>query len=232
MVNRKPKTGEKRRTRQPLKMDKLPMELLDRVMKERAAGRTWLEIEELSPRFEEWGKVEQTNKDAWLLAFKAFPGGRIPHTTLSRWYDIRVDQVKKEVLASQVRAREIAALFAGKGIKDLPEAVRTAISDQLFGMMQNADEKSRHKTVAGLLALGVLLNDQRKTELKGQQVEAETKRVQLLEREFEMRRKKFDEETDKAARKAQRGKAITTDDINRIRERTFGLPPIAGSAAA
>jgi hypothetical protein len=83
-----------------------------------------------------------------------------------------------------------------------------------------------------LLALGVLLNDQRKTELKGQQVEAETKRVQLLEREFEMRRKKFDEETDKAARKAQRGKAITTDDINRIRERTFGLPPIAGSAAA
>lgn len=228
----KPKTGEKRKTRQPLKMDKLPTELLDRVMKERAAGRTWLEIEELSPRFEEWGKVEQTNKEAWLLAFKSFPGGRIPHTTLLRWYDLRVEQVKQEVLASQVRAREIAALFAGKGIKDLPDAVRTAISDQLFGMMQNADEKSRHKTVAGLLALGVLLNDQRKVELKGKQVEAETKRVDLLVRDFEMRKRKFDEETDKAARKAQRGKAITTDDINRIRERTFGLPPIAGSSAA
>jgi hypothetical protein len=222
---KKPKTGEKRRTRQPLKMDKLPMELLDRVMKERAAGRTWLEIEEMSPRLEEWEKTEPQIR-------AQFPELKLPHTTLMRWYDIRVEQVKKEVLASQVRAREIAALFAGKGIKDLPEAVRTAISDQLFGMMQNADEKSRHKTVAGLLALGVLLNDQRKVELKGQQVKAETKRVDLLERDFEMRRKKFDEETDKAARKAQRGKAITTDDINRIRERTFGLPPIAGSSAA
>jgi hypothetical protein len=229
---KKPKTGEKRRTRQPLKMDKLPMELLDRVMKERAAGRTWLEIEELSPRFEEWGKVEQTNKEAWLLAFRLFPGGHIPHTTLMRWYDLRVEQVKKEVLASQVRAREIAALFAGKGIKDLPEAVRTAISDQLFGMMQNADEHSRHKTVAGLLALGVLLNDQRKVELKGQQVKAETRRVELLERDFEIKKRKFDEETDKAARKLGKGKQLTADDINRIRERTFGLPPVVAASTA
>jgi uncharacterized protein (DUF3084 family) len=99
-------------------------------------------------------------------------------------------------------------------------------------MMQNADEKSRHKVVAGMLALGELMAQQRKLEIQEQKVQAETKRVQLLERDFEMRKRKFDAETDKAARKAQRGKAITTDDINRIRERTFGLPPIAGSAAA
>lgn len=208
------------------------MELLDRVMKERAAGRTWSEIEELSPRFEEWGKVEQTNKDAWLLAFKAFPGGRIPHTTLSRWYDLRVEQVKKEVLANQLRAREIAALFANKGIEQLPNAVRTAISDLIFGMIQNADETSRQKAVGQLLALGDLLNQQKKLEIQDRKVKSETKRVDLLERDFEIRKRKFDTETDKAARKAQRGKAITTDDINRIRERTFGLPPIAGSSAA
>lgn len=218
--------------RQPLKMDKLPQELLDRVMKERAAGRTWLEIEEMSPRFEEWGEAERTNKDAWLLAFKAFPKGRIPHTTLQRWYDLRVEQVKSEILADQARAREIAALFTGKEMKDLPEAVRSALGDQVFGMMQNTDEKNRHKAIAGLMGFGVLLNEQRKVELKERQVETESRRVKLLERDFEIRRKKFDEETDKAARKAQRGKAITTDDINRIRERTFGLPPIAGSAAA
>ena len=228
----KRKVGQKPRVRQPLKMDKLPAELAKRVMEERAAGRTWMEIEDLSPTFEEWGKVEQSNKDAYLDAFRLFPGGRIPHSTLSRWYDLRVDQVKKEVLADQVRAREIAGLFAGKELKDLPETVRTAISDQLFGMMQNADEKSRHKVVAGMLALGELLAQQRKLEIQEQKVQAETKRVDLLERDFEMRKRKFDQETDKAARKAQRGKAITTDDINRIRERTFGLPPIAGSAAA
>ena len=211
--------------RQPLKMDKLPTELLDRVMKERAAGRTWLEIEEMSPRFEEWKQADDQTRIN-------FPDNRLPHTTLLRWHDLRVDQVKREVLADQVRAREIAGLFAGKELKDLPDTVRTAISDQLFGMMQNSDEKSRHRAVAGLLALGELMAQQRKLEIADKKVQAETKRVSLLERDFEIRKRKFDEETDKAARKAQRGKAITTDDINRIRERTFGLPPIAGSTAA
>lgn len=221
----KRKTGQKPRTRQPLKMDKLPTELLDRVMKERAAGRTWSEIEEMSPRFEEWEKTPETVR-------ADFPGLKLPHSTLLRWHDLRVDQVKQEVLADQVKAREIAGLFAGKELKDLPDTVRTAISDQLFGMMQNADEKSRINVVKGLLALGDLLAQQRKLEIADKKAQAETKRVSLLEREFEIRKRKFDEETDKAARKAQRGKAITTDDINRIRERTFGLPPIAGSSAA
>jgi hypothetical protein len=168
----KPKTGEKRRTRQPLKMDKLPTELLDRVMKERAAGRTWSEIEELSPRFEEWDKTPETIR-------AQFPGLKLPHSTLTRWHDLRVEQVKREVLADQVKAREIAGLFAGKELKDLPETVRTAISDQLFGMMQNADEKSRHKVVAGMLALGALLNEQRKVQLKERQIQTDERSLQL-----------------------------------------------------
>jgi hypothetical protein len=153
-------------------MDKLPTELLDRVMNERAAGRTWSEIEELSPRFEEW---EKTSPDIRA----DFPGRKLPHSTLTRWHDLRVEQVKKEVLADQVKAREIAGLFAGKELKDLPETVRTAISDQLFGMMQNADEKSRHKVVAGMLALGALLNEQRKVQLKERQIQTDERSLQL-----------------------------------------------------
>jgi hypothetical protein len=153
-------------------MDKLPTELLDRVMKERAAGRTWSEIEELSPRFEEWEKTPETIR-------AEFPGLKLPHSTLTRWHDLRVEQVKKEVLADQVKAREIAGLFAGKELKDLPETVRTAISDQLFGMMQNADEKSRHKVVAGMLALGALLNEQRKVQLKERQIQTDERSLQL-----------------------------------------------------
>jgi len=159
--------------RQPLKMDKLPTELLDRVMKERAAGRTWLEIEEMSPRFEEWDKYTKPEIRA------EFPGLKLPHTNLSRWYDLRVEQVKKEVLASQARAREIAALFAGKSMKDLPDTVRTAISDQLFGMMQSADEKSRHKVVAGMLALGELMAQQRKLELQERKQQTDEKELEL-----------------------------------------------------
>jgi hypothetical protein len=168
----KPKTGEKRRTRQPLKMDKLPAELLDRVMQERAAGRTWLEIEELSPRFDEWQKTPETIR-------AQFPGLKLPHTTLMRWYDLRVEQVKEEVLANQVRARQIAAIFAGKEMKDLPEAVRAALSDQIFGLMQNTDDKNRHKAIAGLLGLGVLLNEQRKVQLKERQIQTMEKSLQL-----------------------------------------------------
>jgi hypothetical protein len=166
------KTGQKPRVRQPLKMDKLPTELLDRVMNERAAGRTWSEIEELSPRFEEWEKTPETIR-------AQFPGLKLPHSTLTRWHDLRVEQVKKEVLADQVKAREIAGLFAGKELKDLPETVRTAISDQLFGMMQNADEKSRHRVVAGMLALGALLNEQRKVQLKERQIQTDERSLQL-----------------------------------------------------
>ena len=146
-------------------MDKLPKELLDRVMQERAAGWTWAEIEEFSPRFEEWKKTPEAVR-------AQFPGLKLPHTTLLRWHDLRVEQVKKEVLADQVKAREIASLFAGKELKDLPDTVRTAISDQLFGMMQSADERSRLNVVKGLLALGDLLAQQRKIEIAGKKADA------------------------------------------------------------
>jgi hypothetical protein len=222
MANR-PKTGEKRRTRQPLKMDKLPAELLDRVIAERAAGRTWEEMEELSPRFEEWDKTSE--------AIRAqFPGLRLPRVTLQRWYDIRVEQVKREMLADQVRAREIAAMFSNKSFED--QQVFNALGDQIFGLMQSSNSGDKKKSIAFLLALGELVNDRNKVRLKQKQVATDERRIALLERDFEIRKRKFEEETDKAARKLGKGKAITTEDINRIRERTFGLPPVQRGAAS
>ena len=203
-------------------MDGLPQELLDRVMKERAAGRTWMEIESLSPKFEEW---ERTTPEVRA----EYQDLRLPHTTLQRWYDLRVEQVKKEVRDDQVKARELAGLFADKEFKNLPEVVRTALGDKIFAVLKSSDDKSQIKN---LMDFGWLLTQYKRLDIQEKKVEAETTRVSILEREFEMRKKKFDQETDKAARKAARGKAITTDDINRIRERTFGLPPIAGSTAA
>lgn len=225
MKKARPKTGEKRQVRQPLKMDRLPTELLDRVMQERAAGRTWAEIEELSPRFDEWQKTEP--------AIRAeFPGLKLPHTTLMRWHDLRVEQVKREMLADAERARSIAASFADAKFKELPEAVQGALRDQIFSLMQAADTGSKSKAINELQKLARLLVQQKRLEILAERTKAEMKRVELLERDFEIKKRKLDEETDKAARKAARGKAITTDDINRIRERTFGLPPVAGSSAA
>ncbi|MBZ5533086.1 MAG: hypothetical protein LAO20_16775 [Acidobacteriia bacterium] len=171
---RRRKVGERPQVRQPLKMDRLPQELLDRVMKERAAGRTWSEIQDMSPSFKEW---ETVAADAETL--KQFPGGRIPQTTLFRWYDLRVEQVKREMLADQTRAREIAALFAGKDFKDLPDAVRNALGDQLFAMMQNADDKSRTKVVSGLLALGELLSNHRKLDIQERKQKTDEQALKL-----------------------------------------------------
>jgi hypothetical protein len=51
---RHPKAGERRRVRQPLRLDRLPLALLDRIRAERAHNRTWDEIERDSPLWPEW----------------------------------------------------------------------------------------------------------------------------------------------------------------------------------
>jgi Protein of unknown function (DUF3486) len=221
----RPKTGERRRTRQPLKIDKLPIELRDRIQVERAAGATWEEIEELSPTFDEWKKVPGD-------AQQMFPGLKLPKSSLQRWWDLRVDQVKRDVMAQAERAREFAAAFSQAKFGKLPEAVEGALRDQIFSLMQASDDRSRGKVIAELQKLARLLIQQKRLEILDERTKTEQKRVSIMERDFELRKNKVDAETNKAARKLDKGKPITEDDINRIRERTFGLPPIQRSAAA
>jgi hypothetical protein len=168
----RPKTGEKRQTRQPLKIDKLPMEVRDEIQQLRVQGKTWLEIEELSAKFVKWDTLP-------TRVLELFPEMRLPHSSLQRWYDLRVDQVKTEMLADQVRAREIATMFAGQGFKDLPEAVRNALGDKVFSLMQSADDKTQQKTLKGLLELGWLLAQQRKLELQERKQQTDERALQL-----------------------------------------------------
>jgi DNA invertase Pin-like site-specific DNA recombinase len=66
----RPRTGKKRRIRLPLRIDKLPQEIRDLIQKLRAEGKTWREI----------GKATG-----------------LPRTTLQRWYDLRVEQPRREI---------------------------------------------------------------------------------------------------------------------------------------
>lgn len=171
-----------------------------------------MEIEALSPKFEEWEKTAPEIR-------AEYPQLRLPHTTLQRWYDLRVEQVKHELLADQTRAREIAAIFYGKESKDLPDAVRNAISDQLFAMMQSADGKSRLNVTKGLLALGELLNEQRKTEIKD-------RRQKAYERELQM---KIEAMRDKVARLKKdvdgtgKKKQLTPEELKQRVDEIYGL---------
>jgi hypothetical protein len=211
MANR-PKTGDKRRTRQPLKMDRLPAELLDRVIAERAVGRTWDEIEELSPRFDEWEKTA-----AEIRA--QFHGLRLPRATLQRWYDIRVEQVKREMLADQVRAREVAAIFAGKEFKDLPDAVRNALGDKVFTLMQAGGDKNQSKTLKGLLELGWLLAQQKKLEIQERKQNVTEKELELKIQLVRDKVEKLKKDVDGSGKKKQ----ISPEELKKRVDEIYGL---------
>lgn len=173
MRRRKPRTGEPRKVKQPLKIDRLPGELREAIQSMRASGLTWVEIEDISPRMREWEGVPEETR-------KLFPGLRIPHSNLMRWWDLRIEQVRKETLEAAGRAREFAAAFAGRDFKDLPDAVRNALGDQIFSLMQSADKKDQQQFRRELLALGELLNQHRKLDIA-------ERRQKTTERELELK---------------------------------------------
>jgi hypothetical protein len=198
---RRPRTGERRKTRQPFAIDSLAPEVRDEILKARAGGATW----------------EETAERASKVA-----GSSIAVSVAHRWYDVRVEQVQKEVMAQSERAREIAAAFAGKGFKDLPEATVNALSAQVFTLMES---KGGAEFEASLGKLAMVLS-------KLITAQAKQKQVELAEKKFKDLTVNAEKTTNEAAAKLGKGKPVTLEDINRLRERTFGLPPIERVAAA
>jgi hypothetical protein len=133
--HRRPKTGERRRHQCPLRIDRLPLALLDRIRTERAKGRTWDEIERDSPQWPEWEQASPA-----VLA--DFPGRRLPHTNVQRWHDLRVEQVQRERDARAEAAHAFAGRLAARGVPHLYDAVRNALGDSVFRLaLEGTDEQ-------------------------------------------------------------------------------------------
>jgi hypothetical protein len=205
---KRPRTGEKRATRQPLGIDKLEEKVRIEIQKRRAAGETWGEIESASSQF---------------------AGERLPANSLARWYDLRVAQVQREVLEQAERARALAATFAQKGFVELPEATLNALSAEVFAVAGSGSPAERGKALGNLLFLVTKLMAAR---AKEKAVNIQERGLKLAEKKFEDLKGKADKETSEAAAKLGKGREITVADINRIRERVFGLAPIVERAAA
>jgi hypothetical protein len=165
----RPGVGVERRTRQPLKIDKLPQEWREQIQKYRAQGSTWSEIEELS-RGMEWDKLE-------TRVLELFPEMKIPETNLIRWYDLRVEQVRKEILAEAEQARVIAEAFAGAKLDDTNEAVMNAMRDQVFALTRNAGDVDKKKLLGGLKDLSLLLARLQRIELQKRKLDADLARI-------------------------------------------------------
>lgn len=233
----RPKTGERRAHRLPLSIDLLPMDVLETIKQLRARyGLGWTEIERLSslPYKEDWakqlGKSGFIDWDAMPAAVRRrFPDYRLPHTNLHRWYDLRVSQAAEEALARSTQAREIARAFAAANIKGADEAVINAARDVIFEMLQAQDDRTRVKASAGLIALAEVMNGAKANAIKERKVAVDERKIVQLEKDAELKRKRMEQETESVAKKLNKGE-LGIDDINRLRERTFGLPPIAAKS--
>jgi hypothetical protein len=198
----RPRTGDKRETRQPLRIDGLSQKVRDEILKARAEGATWTET------------AERASKEA---------AESLAVSVVHRWYDIRVEQVQREVLEQAERSRALAQVFASKGFKDLPEAAVNALSAEVFGIMEAGTAAEREKGLGNLVfVLSKLITAQ----AKQQQVEIEKEKVQLAKKKFDELRARGEKATNEAAAKIGKGKPLTIEDINRIRERALGLPPV------
>lgn len=235
---RRPKTGEKRAVRQPLKIDRLPVEIRDAIQYlKNVRGKTWMEIEELSSLAynEKWAK-DGGGFVNWetlpLDVLELFPDMRLPHTNLHRWYDLRVSQVIAETIARSAQAREIATAFAESVVDGSDEAVLNAARDQIMSVLaEDATPKGRMSAAKALIALAAMLQEARLNSIKERQVAVDERKIKALEAREALTRRKLEAETERAAKKMASGQ-FTLDDINLIRERTFGLPPIKTGEAA
>lgn len=221
---RRPRTGDKRKSNQPLKIDRLPEDVRDAILDLRnAKGKTWEQIEELSalPKdkggFIEWEALP-------LAVLEMFPEMRLPHTSLHRWYDLRVSQVRRQVIAESEKARAFAESFAGRKMAGSNAAVMNAMRDQVFALMRNVGASDRDKFLDGLNMLSLTMARLQRVDLQAKRVKVDQRRIKLLEERERQARERVDAATQQAAKKGTG--QFSLDDINRLREVTFGLPPL------
>ena len=238
MAGRRPRTGERRLRQRTLKIDRLPAEVRDAILHLRNdAGKIWDEIEELSSLHYDKNWMSKgggfVNWDALGADVRElFPDSRLPASNLHRWYDLRFRQVMAEVEQRSVLARELAGAFAKSIVKGDDGAVLNAARDQLMSLLaEDSTPKARANATRGLIALAEMMQERRLNDIKERKVAVDERRLAQLEKDAEMKRTKFEKETNAAADKARRGQKLTEEDINAIRASVFGLGPAPQRAA-
>jgi hypothetical protein len=170
-ATRHPKTGERRMRRRSLQLDALPLAMLDRIRAERAAGRSWTEIEQSSPQWPEWEQAEPE-------ALASFPHRRLPHSSLQRWHDLRVEQVRREQEKQSRAAHAIAGQLAAHGFSNLDSAVKNALGEAVFGLL--AEGAGKDEVMKALYQLSRLLISLDRAEIGRSRLLFDQKRLELL----------------------------------------------------
>lgn len=159
--------------RQPLKLDRLPLAWLEWIEScRRDRGLTWEEIETASTKELKW--------DDEPAALKLFPDRRLPVTTMHRWHDIRVEQRLAEAQREGIWAREVAGAFARNGFEGLPEAVKSALGEQIFVLMRAASDHDKKLLRSELLSLMDQLTKLKRVQVAAEKVEIEREKLKQV----------------------------------------------------
>lgn len=222
-----PRTGAKRKTNQPLKIDRLPPYVHDVILALRnRAGKTWDEIAALSAEpfgkgnagFVDWAKISPDVR-------RLFPGNKIPRTTLHRWYDLRVAQVKADVLVRSEQARAIAESFAKSMLVNGNEAVLNAARDTFMNVLaEDGSEAGRQKAATALVVLAEVMQKARANDIRERKVKVEERQMTLVEERERLQREKLEAAAAALERKRTKG-TINREDIENLVETTFGRAP-------
>lgn len=224
------KTGETRKTKQPLKIDRLPTEVIDAILFLRnTRGKPWLEIEAQSAEkySKSWklkgGFVNWAKMPADVLAL--FPLKKLPHSNLQRWWDLRVSQVQANVERMALQAREISAVFANAVKSDDKDSVIAATKDILLGILaEDGSVGGRAAVAEGLTELASVMERGVTNKLRERVVAIAERKVQALEKREKAAQAKLEAESQQLKKKATKG-AITAEDVDRLYERVFGQRP-------
>jgi putative cell wall-binding protein len=149
---------------------------------------------------------------------------RLAKSSLHRWFDLRVSQARKTVLAESAQAREFAAAFASRDLEGANSAVVNALRDQVFNLIQSAGIGDKAQFAKGLKDLTLAMSRMQRVELQAKRVDVDQRKIKILEDRESHAREALDQTTKQAAKKG--AGQFSIDDINLLRERTFGLPPL------
>ena len=206
---RHPRIGERRRSRQPFTIEKLPI-----------AWQDWIKQQRAIPNVTPWEQIEE--RSATALAWKElppetlrlFPRRRLPALNMWRWYDVACVQVQRENEAQRQSSVAVANSLLGGGYKNLPESVRTALADQVFQINRAVREGDQDQFQARLIDLGLLLVKFERNRIAQQKVEVARQQLELQNRIAAKV---------KGLRESVAKKKLTPQELDRGLEELYGL---------
>lgn len=180
---RAPRTGERRRWRQPTAIEKLPAELREAVrnlVKDARAGRCLCRGIKHA-HFHPWQEVAELVNRALEQAKAAL---RVTPSMCQRDYDIFVEQVQAEVAAQAERAKQVAAMFKARGFADLDESALGALAAEVFGAAEARTPQEREQALVNFgLVLAKLMTaqtGQKKVALEKDKLEVAKQRLEQM----------------------------------------------------